>query len=44
MRMLEGGQNFYALGTRRPVSDMFNQLGVPSRIITETHGAGDLRR
>jgi hypothetical protein len=33
---LESGESpFYVLGTRRPVSDMFNQLGVPMRVVTE---------
>ncbi len=36
VQALEGGNDpFYVLGTRRPVSDMFNQLGVPMRVITE---------
>ncbi len=33
---LESGESpFYVLGTRRPVSDMFNQLGVPMKVMTE---------
>lgn len=36
MDELESGKNpFYVLGTRRPISDMDNQLGVPLRVITE---------
>jgi hypothetical protein len=36
IQQLEGGDSpFYVLGTRRPVSDMFNQLGVPMRVVTE---------
>lgn len=36
VQQLEGGQSpFYVLGTRRPVSDMFNQLGVPMKVMTE---------
>ena len=35
VRMIERGDGFHALGTRRPVSDMFNQLGVSTKVITE---------
>lgn len=36
INQMENGESpFYVLGTRRPVSDMFSQLGVPMKVITE---------
>jgi hypothetical protein len=36
INQIENGESpFYVLGTRRPVSDMFSQLGVPMKVITE---------